>query len=390
MAIVDYYVSPANGSDSTGLGTLARPWKSTQKALNTIVRNASGGDRINLQHGAADALAAPLSLATYGTPSVTAPLIFQGYTAVAGDGGIGELDGGGLVSIATGVGNFITFRCLKLGNCGASAVLIFTGLALADNCEIYGSTATLSLNLAAASTLRNCYLHDLAGSSSVGIAYDCLVDQRSSSAGAGKIALQAHGTARGNRILCNNAMTGLGVYGGATAENNSVWSSHGAGVGIALASSGMDIVNNIVEGFSGSGGDGFQATAGTDCRILAGNRVYNCVTPYAATAEFDDGTNLVLTASPFVSPSTGDLTLNVDPNGGALCGGRFSYPAGFQGGPRTQWRAIGAIQPLATIPTAIAGAARHGPRYPAAANAAARFGAVPKVAPKLAGETNQW
>src|SRR5690242_15767610 len=89
----DYYVDPLNGNDSTGTGTSGNPWQTTQKALNTITRNTTNGDRINIRNTASDVLTGALSFATYGTPTTVAPLILEGYSSTAGDSGIGTLDG---------------------------------------------------------------------------------------------------------------------------------------------------------------------------------------------------------------------------------------------------------------------------------------------------------
>ena len=94
MAITNYYVDPAINANS-GTGTLGDPFGDLQYALNTITRNATDGDRINIKAGTAEVMAAAISLTTYGTPAQAAPLIFQGYTSAQGDGGIGEINNGG-------------------------------------------------------------------------------------------------------------------------------------------------------------------------------------------------------------------------------------------------------------------------------------------------------
>jgi len=93
MAITNYYVDPGGGDDATGDGSIGTPWKTTQYALDHIVRNSTNGDQVNIKAGAADVLAASLSLATYGAPTYDAPLRFRGYTNIANDGGYGDIHG---------------------------------------------------------------------------------------------------------------------------------------------------------------------------------------------------------------------------------------------------------------------------------------------------------
>ena len=95
MALTNYFVDPAAGSDDTGDGSIGTPWASVQHALDSITRDATNGDQVNIKSGTADVLAATLDLTTYGTPTATAPLVLRGYTSAANDGGVGVLSGGG-------------------------------------------------------------------------------------------------------------------------------------------------------------------------------------------------------------------------------------------------------------------------------------------------------
>lgn len=348
MAITDYFVSPANGSDSTGNGTLGNPWKTTQHALNTITRNTNGGDRVNIQHGSPDILTATLSLTTYGTPAFGAPLVFQGYTSAQGDGGIGDVSGNGLYGILTSQPSYTTFKDLHLHNCGANQILSLSAECLVEDCELDTSTANPGISATGSlTTVRNNDIHDC---TAVALdAQNAVSNLVSAGAGSCVAGIRVRNIGRDNRVLCTGAMNGLLVDLCADARNNSIYSAGGSGAGISAESGNSlsDVIDNIVEGFSGVGGLGIGDSSNHTIRMLCSNRVYNCTTAYSLpnTPLFNDGNNLTLTASPFNSPSTGDLSLNSNPNGGALCAGTYSYPSGFQGGARTQWRVIGAIQP---------------------------------------------
>ena len=86
-----YYVDPAIDADS-GAGTVGDPYGDLQHCLDTITRDTGQGDRICVKAGTDEVLAASLTLATYGSPSPYVPLIIQGYTSAAQDGGIGVID----------------------------------------------------------------------------------------------------------------------------------------------------------------------------------------------------------------------------------------------------------------------------------------------------------
>ena len=112
MALTEYYVAPSSGNDTTGNGlTDGTAWATVQKALDTITAGA-GGDRINVKNdsGTDDVLASALTLATYGAPTNAAPLVIQGYTTTAGDGGIGGISGNALVPIISlGTEDYVSF-----------------------------------------------------------------------------------------------------------------------------------------------------------------------------------------------------------------------------------------------------------------------------------------
>lgn len=352
MAIANYFVDPANGSDATGLGTLAAPWKSTAHALTTLTRNLNGGDRINIKQGAPDVLTAALNaaLATYGASSLFSQLLFQGYAAALGDGGIGEINGNGLYSIVSSQPGLLTFRNLKLGNCGVNGyVLALNNSCLVENCEVYGITRSDSTGISGqgGTIARNCYVHDCGNRLvSCPTIVGCLLDIGASTTL--HAAAEATITAARNRIFVAQGANGINADTNALIDRNSIYCrSGGTGAGVLGMTGNTEsrVTNNVIEGFNGVGGAGIADFSNHTIGALESNRVFNCTTPYSLPnpVYFDDGNNLTLTASPFTNPAAGDLSLNDNPAGGGLCRAA-SYPSGFQGGPRTQWADCGAIQ----------------------------------------------
>lgn len=305
-----YYVDASLGVD-TGDGSLATPWgrasgSVVQYALNTITRDSTNGDQINIKAGTADVLSSTLSFTTYGTPSNTAPCIFRGYTSTAGDGGIGEISGGGSVSIITGTGVVYTFfRDMKLGNCGSAQVLGLGagGAGQAVDCEIHGTSGN---GIAGGSFIlvRNCHLHNIGG---VGISGGGHIFGNYLKNGTNKFTSAitlASGSAWaiGNLISIDGSSNGIiGVNNNTLVLRNSILSSAGTGVGIQ-GSGGIatgNAFNNLVEGFSGVGGIGIQAPT-ADAYTWLHNAVYNCTTAYSVTGDqWASEDNETLSATPF-------------------------------------------------------------------------------------------
>lgn len=310
-----YYVDPAINANS-GTGTIGDAFGDLQYALNTITRDATNGDQINIKAGADEILAASLTLATYGTPTADAPLILRGYTATANDGGKGEIDCNGATMLAATSYSLILIDLIihNFGNnngINTTAAVFF----LVINCEIHKGASSpdtkfLLYNSTSSFTQRviGCYLHD-AGINGYGartsiavgnyvkncpngidanltignIANDC-----------GVISIRwndSYGTHIGNSIYSSVAATGIGLdlSSGATRRG---------GVGI----------NNIIEGFSGAGGKGINGSG--DIFLLGYNAFYNNATAESLGDVYIDlGNDATLAASPFTNPAGGDFSL---------------------------------------------------------------------------------
>lgn len=76
----NYWTDYVSGSDSTGDGSELNPWKTMQHALNTITKDSTYGDCINLLSD--ETIAATLDFSAYGTPSDLGRLTFRGANGV--------------------------------------------------------------------------------------------------------------------------------------------------------------------------------------------------------------------------------------------------------------------------------------------------------------------
>jgi len=304
----EYYVDPAGGNDTTGNGTIGTPWKSVQKALNTITRDATNGDRVNIKAGVADVLGAALSFSTYGVGGLSSPLIFQGYTAVAGDGGIGSIDGAGAYAISAG-NNYTFYRDLKLGNCGAAAVVNVGGAGGSShiiNCEVYGTSGNgiVSGNQC---YVDGCYVHDIGGIgfSATGESL-CLRSHFEN----GVVAMTAcvSGACRitnwntFNIAGATNAIITTSQYN--LIAHNSILSSGGTGTGITASTTiGQLFEHNLIEGFSGVGGRAIYTSANSfEGIVCRNNSIFNCTAGISSVAGYDglfNRGNETLVATPF-------------------------------------------------------------------------------------------
>ncbi len=314
----DYFVSPGSGSDTTGNGTIGTPWKSRQKALDTITRDATNGDCINIQAGTADVMTAPASMATYGTPTATAPLVHRGYTNVAGDGGIGVVDGAGTYKILNG-GNHIHWVDLRLTNSGTTTLLTTGNECHLLRCTLDGYTGTG--DVATIGNNNNIFHSEIYGAN-VTCGYECAFAYCYRE-GAGTLFIaSSSGCAFIGNILRHTAGSSVDewllwfTYPG-WAIGNTLDRGGGRGAGIVLGQAGnygqSVVVNNIIANFNGAGG---VAVLGNhnNAAVIGHNAFYNNTTNKSLidTPILDLGADVLLSADPFVDRANKDYRLKTD------------------------------------------------------------------------------
>jgi hypothetical protein len=315
MAISEYYADPSIAADS-GAGTVGDPYGDVQYALNQITRNSSGGDRINIKAGTAELLSASLSLTTYGTPSFSAPLVFQGYTSVQGDGGQGAIDCNGN-TVITNAGSAIAWYDMAMfDGPSTDAILLLPQYGQACQCEIYDSDGYGIRTVASRCIITNNNIYNVGGASYDAIFLDNIegVAQYNYIKQGGARTMRAgirndNGTNSiiENIISVDSSSDGIVLVGSAfngRVEGNTVLSSSGTGTGIegssASAANAASYLNNYVEGFSGAGGKGMDITATNRGPYIYGhNAAYNNTANFnwASDAGLDLGDNESLSNS---------------------------------------------------------------------------------------------
>jgi hypothetical protein len=374
MAITEVYVDPSIAADS-GTGTSGDPYGDLEYAIEQTTFDTTNGTRMNIKAGTDEVVAAELGAAMASTfpnpawaPSESAPAVFQGYTTTAGDGGIGGISGGGSVAVFFTLIDSIHLVDLHIHNTGSAIVCQVDNFCSITNCEFDNSTGS-GVHTGVACTISGCYFHNLDGSFMLsidgGFAYSNWFDV----AGATPLSAISCQTNRGC-VVENNIMVLDGAADGVrintdwcTVDHNSIYSAGAAtGQGIVAGATNIhvaSIANNLVEGFSGTGGVGIDLTAsGVQISRYGGNAVQDCTTDYGAVSGItlmDLGDNESLSASPFTNAATDDFspvdTGNVKE--GAL---PTTIGGGLHSGTATPRAWKGAIQPAA----AGGGAPGHG------------------------------
>ena len=321
MALTEIYIDPSIAANS-GTGTIGDPFGDLEYAIVQSTFDTVNGTRLNIKAGTAEFLVTNLETSLVDTSvsvawvnSAIAPLVFQGYTAVAGDGGRCKIDAGSGQAWSSATRNSVMFydcwitttsasamfdvndnwmfiRC-KVGPCGGTGLLGDSRLYV-DNCFFTGVVATC-MNGSSGSIFINNFVDRL-----------CIGPSCNATSGA-------------SHVIANNVIetqlgdTGLIQITSTYVFNNSICCLSGTGVGVAIncqaAAIGF-IKNNVIEGFNGVGGRGIELSVDNlrYARMLAGNSFYNCETNIIGNNSSDvaqqlAGDNETLSASPFTNPS---------------------------------------------------------------------------------------
>ncbi len=336
----------SDGSNSTDVactqadGSIGNPWRSIQGALDLITRDATNGNQINVKAGSVQSPNASFTLATYGTPGNTSPLVLRGYSASAGDGGMAEIDCGGRTFWADSNYRYIVMADFEAHNFGNNNGISLVGYTenLAYRLEVHkGASSPTSKTLLFVSKAIGCYVHD-AGTTGTGISY------------------YSGGFAYGNYVyncpngissgtMINNVVVDCTNYGincaiGALgALCNTVYVSTAAtGTGIIVLARTLAL-NNIVEGYSGSGGKGISTA---ESMFIGYTALFNNATGESlGDTWLNIGGGVALAASPFTDAAGGDFSLATGV-AGAIDG---AFPGAWYGPAGTTDHAdIGAVQ----------------------------------------------
>lgn len=349
----DYFVDPSLGSD-TGDGTVGTPWGRAsgsviQYALDTITRDSTHGDRIHVKAGVSDVISATFGFGTFGAPTVAANLTIRGYTAVADDGGQGSIDCNGISSRVINSTGYVNLIDMELFNSTSDYIAALNSCCL-HNCEIHDcSTAGVYLSY---TRMTGCNLYDIdtTGITPVNSTYvlgNYLSNEGTKEMSTGIFTGQGCSVSH-NIINVDGATDGINIGNGnrTLAQCNTIFSNGGTGHGIHKSGNGNSgCMWNLVEGFSGTSGEGIGISAATSSAVpFLGNAVFDCETDInPATHYMIDEDNEVLIATPFAKEGAATFANRAAywapiSNGNVLTGGPHGQhkgavaPAGGGGG----------------------------------------------------------
>ncbi|HUW09558.1 MAG TPA: hypothetical protein VM537_07485, partial [Anaerolineae bacterium] len=226
---------------------------------------------------------------------------------------------------------------LHIHTAGANAIVHLDSWCAVVNCEVEGNTgANFGIDVNSGSTIARCHVHDCAYpiAATRSVVFGNFVEDT-------VVAITRGITANNETVVVGNVIklatvAAIGIYsvtgGGAHIIGNSIYNSAaGTGAGISLNIVSGSIINNVIEGFSGTGGD--DVDFGSDpVPVVVGNAYYNCTnhfTNQVATAYAAN--NDELAASPFTAPGTNDFTIDGTQAGAT----EDAWPAAFLGAAST-------------------------------------------------------
>ena len=288
-AVTEIYIDPAINANS-GSGTIGDPYGDLQYALDSVSRDSTNGNRFNIKAGTAEVLSAAISFATYGTPTATAPCIFEGYTSAAGDGGIATIScGGGSHGLVTTVAN-VYWKCLIFT---ASSAAIFANLTTNNNfdqCVFSGLTGAGAIIAIAGGTVTRCQFYITTSASAVQTSANSYVaDNYIVGPGAGGAGLRANtntGTTFARNIIIGCDSYGILASNTCSIRQNTICGTGGTGRGVwaeNTINARYQLVSNYVEGYSGAGGQGYDLEG--DMNLIGMNAAWNNTTNYSYDAD---------------------------------------------------------------------------------------------------------
>ena len=301
------------------------PFGDLEFAIEQTTFDTTNGTRMNIKAGTDEVLVAVINTAMDDTvttaawaPVEGAPCIFRGYTAFAEDGGIGGISGGGSVGIQTNTSeNFVSFIDLHLHNCGSANVIDMNTDCSIINCEVDNTTGS-GILIGTFGVAQGNYVHNTGGFG-IEVSNGGVISFNYVENGATDFTVAIQTTA-GSSVVFRNIVKvdgttdGIVISEDTTALHNSVWSNAGTGEGFRPVTNNKlisQVINNIVEGFSGAGGNGFDfSAAGTRIKVYGGNAAYDNTTEYSAPVlvVHSLGDNETLSASPFTDAANGDFS----------------------------------------------------------------------------------
>jgi len=324
MALTEVYVDPSI-NDDTGAGTSGDPYGDLEWAIEQETFDTTNGTRVNVKAGTTETLVADLSVAMLDTGTSiawdsgdSAPIVVQGYTTTAGDGGKGAISGGGSISLFNSTSTNLqqlSFIDIDFSNSGSAAIIVMPAYTNAIRCSFATSSHANPIDFSTDAVVIGCSFTGFTGGGCIRIPQGFFYGNYVSFTGSG-FGTCVQNSGQGTCIIQNNIIIsgtvtqiGVIVQGHGVVCNNSIYSSvAGTSNAIQKASGrgGTYIFNNLIEGFSGT--NGYAISVNNTKLSHWANSEYNC----DGTVEIL-GTGLVVESDWGGAANTGLETLGASP-----------------------------------------------------------------------------
>ena len=344
-ALPQYYVDPGSGNDTIGDGLSdSTAWRSLQHALDTITPN-SRGDQINLKAGTDHYLAGNLDFSTY-NPQIRQKLIVRGYTTSPNDGGIGTIDGSGTHQI--NALNTVALIDLEIKNMSSSsdAISAVGNYSQLINCFIHTIDSNAIGTVFGRAQIIDCRFEDISGVASTsftGLARNCYFGNGSNYSFTTALKLSAQGHLNNCIFNLSGSSDAIDCINSGHATINCTFFGGGSS-GTAYKNDSSDgrgsiFAENIVAGFSGSGGIGCNNLSDWGL-MFRQNSFFDNTTDIVDNSNGEEAygekfNNEILSSNPLAQAGTNDfsnrLTYFAPQNVGDVLSGDFPRGAAPQG-----------------------------------------------------------
>ena len=291
--MASYYVRSSGGSDSNDGSSHANAWATIQHALD----NMTTGQENQLNINGSFTLSAELSATTYGSASIANPLIFRGYTSTENDGGVATINGGTNQILDNNTIDYYHFVDLEFRSTNIAPIFVLDNSCSFYRCHFFGN-GSMQEAIQADNDLAvvHCLFSRMSPLSGDAIVFAVnggtflynFMDIEDGSGTNYGLYGNTWTTAHGNVIVFNDTNTLYAIYcasNRAIVTNNSIFSqSASTGAGIRVLGGSNVVANNIVAGFSGTGGVAYYFPPSNWSGVWAGNRYWNCTSASLSSA----------------------------------------------------------------------------------------------------------
>lgn len=310
----EWYVDFSGGDDGTGDGSIGNPWKTIKFAVETgITTPNASGDRVNVKSNATHTVATTIDPTQYASDgSASAPLIIQGFTTSANDGGIAVCSvTSGQQFISSTTFDFLFLADLDIsGTHNSNPLVTFDRDCGMDNCSVVNSgTDSPAVLIDVGTAVTRCYLESTQNGTASGGTLESV-------AGGAAVSVFIKNNGTGTCVEEVDLVNSLVWSAGNLSAGSYLGYRLNSAINSALVCTGTANASSVGVDLNTSGAVGcYVENAGTayiansiDIFFL-GNSYFNCTTALTNTLSFSSIAPTNAASSIFNDASTGDFSV---------------------------------------------------------------------------------